>query len=85
MSAAVRAQAGQRIREAIAQIKLFEKSKTDWDHQQLGDAMKISHQQARALVATLAGRGDLEWADVVVRKRALVLTEAAKHPSARAA
>lgn len=80
-----RARAGQRIHEAIAQIKLFEKSKTDWGHQELGDAMGISHQQARALVANLAGRGDLEYGDVVVRKRALVLTAAAKHPSARAA
>lgn len=80
-----RARSGQRIKEAIVQIKAFEKAKVDWDHQQLAAAIGIGNQQARALVDTLTGRGDLEYSDVVVHKRRLVLTAAAKTPAARAA
>lgn len=80
-----RARSGQRIREALEAIRKFEKLKVDWDHQQLAIAIGIGNQQARALVDTLTGRGDLEYSDVVVRKRRLVLTAAAKTPAARAA
>lgn len=85
MSAHVRARSGQRLQEAREQIKAWEKSKTDWDHQQLADALGISGQQARVLVATLTARGDLEFADVVVRVRRLVLTVAGKNPTSKAA
>lgn len=76
-----RARSGQRQVEAIQAIRGFEKRHIDWDAQQLGEAIGISNQQARALIATLAARGELELAEVTVRRRRLVLTAAPKSPS----
>ena len=84
MKKTTRARAGQRITEALTAIKLFEKKKLDWDANQLAIALGISNQQARALIATLAARGELAFADVTVRRRRLVLT-ASKSAPARAA
>lgn len=85
MSGAGRARSGQRQVQAVQAIKAFEKKQVDWDAQQLGEAIGISNQQARALIATLAARGELELAEVTVRRRRLVLTQAAKAVSPRAA
>lgn len=85
MKRPVRARAGQRIDQALLAIKLFEKRKADWDATELGVAIGISTQQARNLIATLTVRSLLEYAEVVVKRRRLVLTTVGKSPAARAA
>lgn len=73
-----RAGAGQRQAEALEAIKAFEKKSLDWDAKELGEAIGISPQQARALIATLTVRGELELREVTVVRKRLVLTAAAK-------
>lgn len=77
-----RADQGQRQRAAIEAIKAFEKKQTDWDAHELAEACGISVQHARNVMLALTFNGTLEFQDgVVVKKRRLMLSEAAKSPS----
>lgn len=69
----LRANAGDTEARAIEAISKLESLQVDWGPRELAAAIDISLQHARNIIMRMTYRGALQYADVVVKKRRLVL------------
>ena len=72
----------QRWQQALTLIAGWEAQQGDWDAISLAEAMGVSRQQARSLLALLCLKGFLVLSERVVRKQGLTLTTVARAPDA---
>jgi len=78
MSAREKVENGVRHAQVLKAIAGFEATEADWSFKEIAQAIGVSPQQARTLVATLTMKGLLEPTIRVVKKRGVVLSDAAK-------
>lgn len=73
-------ESGERQRQAMEKIREFEREQRDWDIASLAEAIGISSQQCRTLLAALTVRGELVHGSRTVRKSGLVIASSDSTP-----